>query len=499
MKKVIRSLLAVILLTSCAFAQTATINFNIKNSPFSNYQLSNGNILATGEMPSFPFDQKGQAIQRLNITRPCFLTFRCHDRKTNKYLNQLLFVSPGDKLLFEADMLKKENRVTITGKGSNNNQPLPDNWVYFDGEAFEGDTTPNRIIKKILKDESELKAKLAQYVALHKPSADFIKIQKTNLDYWALSAYFDFKENNKFRIREAYKRNLPRWQSVQDSLLKKHPLDNPAALLTPTYPAFVTNFLLREKERLWEQAQENGEAFYKEWYRDRVAGEKEFAADMSNALGEKIINRYFKGKTAEYLYAHLIVDAIGESNPKNIPAIYNRFKNKYANSKYDPIVKPMVAEVEKRQRQALNNRMLFADSTGTQFSTFEDLLKLAENKTVLVDMWGTWCSPCREEIEKHSAGIKKHFKDKNLQYFYVANYDTNNKKSWKELIAYFNLEGTHILASQALTESVMKTVKGEGFPTYFVIKKDGTYELSKAGYPMKREKLIQQLEDALNR
>ncbi len=112
-------------------------------------------------------------------------------------------------------------------------------------------------------------------------------------------------------------------------------------------------------------------------------------------------------------------------------------------------------------------------------------------------MWGTWCSPCRQEIEKNSAEIKKHFKGKGLEYFYVANYDASNTKAWKELISYFNLEGTHILASQALTKSVMNAVKGKGFPTYFLIKKDGSYELSKAGYPMERAKLIQQLEEAL--
>jgi hypothetical protein len=33
--------------------------------------------------------------------------------------------------------------------------------------------------------------------------------------------------------------------------------------------------------------------------------------------------------------------------------------------------------------------------------------------------------------------------------------------------------------------------------TYVIIKKDGTWELSKAGYPMKREVLIRQLESAL--
>jgi protein-disulfide isomerase-like protein with CxxC motif len=67
----------------------------------------------------------------------------------------------------------------------------------------------------------------------------------------------------------------------------------------------------------------------------------------------------------------------------------------------------------------------------------------------------------------------------------------------QKLIAYFKLTGTHVLANEKLSDDIMKKTKGRGYPTYIVIKKDGSYELSKAGYPMDRGVLIKQLEDAL--
>ena len=120
-----------------------------------------------------------------------------------------------------------------------------------------------------------------------------------------------------------------------------------------------------------------------------------------------------------------------------------------------------------------------------------------KGRTVLLDMWGTWCVPCRKEIIENSQPIKSYFAGRGLDYLYIANYDQGNERNWKDLLAYFHLEGTHILANRNLTEDIMKKVAGSGYPTYIIIKKDGSYELSKAGYPMDRQKLIQQLETAL--
>ena len=138
------------------------------------------------------------------------------------------------------------------------------------------------------------------------------------------------------------------------------------------------------------------------------------------------------------------------------------------------------------------------DGNGTNLSSLDEVLTAMKGKTVLVDMWGTWCGPCREEIEKNSAAIRTHFNGKGLTYLYIANYDKDNSEVWKKLIAYFGIEGTHLLASDKLNDDIMAKVKGSGFPTLFIIKRDGSIEMSKTAYPINREVLIKQLEDALS-
>jgi hypothetical protein len=61
---------------------------------------------------------------------------------------------------------------------------------------------------------------------------------------------------------------------------------------------------------------------------------------------------------------------------------------------------------------------------------------------------------------------------------------------WKKLIVYFDKEGTHLLANSRLTDDIMAKINGRGYPTVFIIKKDGSFELSKADYPMNRDILF---------
>ncbi|HZX57522.1 MAG TPA: TlpA disulfide reductase family protein, partial [Mucilaginibacter sp.] len=166
-------------------------------------------------------------------------------------------------------------------------------------------------------------------------------------------------------------------------------------------------------------------------------------------------------------------------------------------SKYVRWFGPPIDSIRQKERQPLPTDIVVIADNGTKLNTMEDLLALTKGKTVLLDMWGTWCGPCRYEIHYDAPAVKAYFEGKGLDYFYVANNDINHEDQWKKLIVDFDLKGTHILANASLSKDIMAKVKGSGYPTYVIIKKDGTYELSKAGYPMKRDVLIKQLEAAL--
>lgn len=488
-----------------ANAQKATVHINVANTTAAgiyvyipDYSLKYNYL--KNHNPKLLFDKSNSTLLDISLEKPASVTLLINSDDSNqrKFFAYNLFLSPGDDITFKADFKSKDYGIVVTGKGSANNEPLLANLNEGSLQQFYGDTLPNRVIAAVNKQYIARKDTLNKYFSLYKPTADFIKVAKINLDYFSAIQYFNFKENNKFSVQDAYYRNFNKWQTIQDSLFSTIKLSNDAALVSKDYQGFLYYFLLRKKEELWHKSTTDSVNFYKEWYGTNVSeGKKLFEDDNQNILREKIINKYFTGKTAEYLYAILFDSAIEESNPKNLATIFARFKQNYPNSKYIAPFNAAIDTIIEKQKQVLNNEMIFVADNGTKLNTLSDLLALTKGKTVLLDMWGTWCGPCRMEIEKNSAAIKEHFAGKGLSYYYVANYDMSHEKQWKDLIAYFDLKGTHILANDSLSNDIMTKVKGEGYPTYVIIKKDGTWELSKAGYPMNRDVLIKQLEEAL--
>jgi len=109
-------------------------------------------------------------------------------------------------------------------------------------------------------------------------------------------------------------------------------------------------------------------------------------------------------------------------------------------------------------------------------------------------MWGTWCTPCREEIEKNAAKLEDHFKGKNVSFIYIANFDIAREQEWKKTIAYFQIEGMQILANPALTKDIMEKAKSTGYPTYIIIGKDGSYRTTSAQLPINLQAMIKEIE-----
>jgi thiol-disulfide isomerase/thioredoxin len=68
-----------------------------------------------------------------------------------------------------------------------------------------------------------------------------------------------------------------------------------------------------------------------------------------------------------------------------------------------------------------------------------------KGKVVLVDVWATWCGPCKKEIP-HLKKLEEEFKGRNLEFVSISIDAEKDKEKWKEMVAKEKLGGTQLFA-----------------------------------------------------
>ena len=481
-----------------AFAQNAGIAVSF-DLPDQNRKISLSRPLQITQFPAVEERTDITAVNgvfkvRLNIKQREIMYLMSYINDSLEF-NQPIFLQSGYDIAIKAATVNGKLQLTVIGKGAADNQP----WEFSNKINFTDyakDTVPDRIFADLQKEATGNWNAFNSYRVSYHPSADFIQSWTMEMQYTAIRMYYVYAKQRKFDVKRAYYRNINKWDDAFNEMLTKAPLMNEAAIHTSAYRLFLKMFLIFNKPHVLD-LEEVRTVFVKNYYSNgRDTGTRSYAADENNIPNQKTIEKHFSGKVKEYGYAHLFKMALETGKINNLDAIYTDFSKQYPGSAYKKIFdKPIAAVFENTKRKA-NDKIIFEPDN---IQTWAGVLDLFKGKTVLLDMWGTWCGPCRNEIEKNGPAIKSYFKDKGLEFLYIANSDQENIKEWKSLITLFNMRGHHILATKELTDDVSGNIKIEGYPTYVIIHKNGTYEKTKAGMssPEEMKILIAQIEAAL--
>ena len=114
---------------------------------------------------------------------------------------------------------------------------------------------------------------------------------------------------------------------------------------------------------------------------------------------------------------------------------------------------------------------------------FQKLIAPYRGRVIYVDIWGTWCGPCREEMaylpELHEA-----LKDLPVTYMYLAN--NSPEELWQKSAKRYGLEGddcVNIRLPEEQQRAVEEYLGVQGFPTFLLVAPDGTVYSNKAPRP----------------
>ena len=101
------------------------------------------------------------------------------------------------------------------------------------------------------------------------------------------------------------------------------------------------------------------------------------------------------------------------------------------------------------------------------------ILEPYKGKFVLLDIWGTWCGPCKEALS-HSTEEYARLKDYDIQYLYLAN--SSPQDSWQNVIKEYNVSGPNVAHYNLPAEqqaAIERHLNVHSFPTYKLFDRDG--------------------------
>ena len=113
----------------------------------------------------------------------------------------------------------------------------------------------------------------------------------------------------------------------------------------------------------------------------------------------------------------------------------------------------------------------------------QTILNKYKGKVVLIDIWATWCGPCKaghREMAPWKAALKQDNRGKNIQFVYITS-PTSPLATWQEMIK--DIDGDHYYLTKEQYNYILNKYESQGIPTYAIYDTEGQQTFKNIGFP----------------
>lgn len=191
---------------------------------------------------------------------------------------------------------------------------------------------------------------------------------------------------------------------------------------------------------------------------------------------------------------HLILNYIKESNAKlpeeEFELKMDEFRESYAalKNKYNALDatfwkdsdESIEKNIESFSKYRANKAAIIEKYTGVASPSFAmeniegEIVSLEdfEGKYIYLDVWATWCGPCKREIPALKR-IEEHYQDTDLVVISMSIDEVQDKGKWEKFVKEENLQGVQIFAENAWNSEFIKALEIRSIPRFILIGPDG--------------------------
>lgn len=317
-------------------------------------------------------------------------------------------------------------------------------------------------------------------------SEDFYNLVRTDREYFykGVQGSVGFV-NFLYSERGQNKLNKEEYSALWREIFQSHPVSNPELLQSPWFYYYVENYLR-----------------YNELIKESIAIEILSNIRQKDSIHTHKIEKakkYLSGKQLEYYYAaYIYYEAINKKYEKELIPLFQQFKNEYPTSRYIHFIEPEIIPIiafHKKQSDSLNENIKFIDDF-SNINSLKEVVKGLDSNRIYVDVWATWCGPCKKEFQ-YNAELYKLLKSKDVTVVYISIDKENREEKWREMINYYELDGYHIRANELLNTD-LRNLRGKdtfGIPWHILTDGNGNIIKKYISGPSQIETLEKQLNE----